>query len=109
MKQRKGRDNDNENINQEAKKLDLKKEEHEKKIQDRLKEIDKITDKYPELKEMREINSKFHDSYNKRVDFGQAMIRARENCGELKKKVERFLKQQNMLMIKLKGGGTRKR
>jgi cobyrinic acid a,c-diamide synthase len=79
---KKRRDNDQDNTNLESKKLGLKKEEHERKIQERLALIDQITDKYPDLKEMKEINNKFHESYNKRVDFGQAMIRARENCGE---------------------------
>ena len=88
MKKKRGDEGDGNNT--ENKKLDLKKEEYEKKISNRLDTIDNITGQYPDMKEMRDINDKFHVAYSKRVDFGQAMMKARENCGELKKKVERF-------------------
>ena len=89
--------------NIDNKKLNFKREEYRNKIERRLENIDNITNKYPDMDELQDINHKFHESYEKRQDVGNAILKAKENCSELKKKGEKFLQQQNMVSIKLKG------
>ena len=88
----------------EKKKLELKRDEQLTKINNRIAMVDQITSSgiNNEMDEMKEINSKFHESYQKRVVFSDELLKSRQNCTELKSKINKFVKQQNMLMIKLK-------
>ena len=86
----------------DKKKLELKKEEQMNKIKKRMECIEKITSELPEVEEMNILHGKFGESYEKRKVFSEELLKSRQNCGELKSKIQKFVKQQNMLMIKLK-------
>lgn len=88
-------------------KLKKKMKEHNVKINDRLKSIKRITDEH-DMPEMRKVNDKFGQAYKERKEFGKELMKAKQNCMALKSKVDEFLKEQNMLMIKLKGGFKKK-
>ena len=88
--------------------LDKKTEEYMKKIEDRLSNVKGITDKYPNMKQMNRINKKFAQAYEERSNFAVEMMKAKQNCSELKEKLDGFLTKQNRLMIQLKGGTRRK-
>lgn len=91
-----------------AEKLKNKMAEHEKRIDRRMMAIGEITQEYPDMREMKFVHHKFDQAYSQRKEFGKELLKAKENCMELKSKVDEFLRQQNMLMIKLKGGYKKK-
>ena len=86
----------------DKKKLELKKEEQMNKIKKRMECIKKITSELPQVEEMYIFHGKFGELYEKRKVFSEELLKSRQNCGELKSKIQKFVKQQNMLMIKLK-------
>ena len=99
---------ENKKDNAKKDKLSNRRADHEKKIKTRLKKIKEITEPYSHMKEMRMVDKKFQQAYKERIEFGHELMNAKQNCISLKSKVDEFLKQQNMLMIKLKGGFRKK-
>jgi hypothetical protein len=90
----------------EKKKLEKKQKEQEDMIKERVAEVKKITAPYTqpnsETPQMVAITKKFEQSYEKRKEFSEELLKSRQNCNELKSKINKFVRQQNMLMIKLK-------
>ena len=86
----------------EKKKLEKKQREQEDHISQRVKEVKSITQPYLDMPQMVAITEKFEESYAKRKEFSEELLKSRQNCNELKNKINKFVKQQNMLMIKLK-------
>ena len=91
----------------EKKKLELKKDDQLKKIRDRVASVDQIADSNPGVDELQILKHKFEESYEKRKIFSEELLKSRQNCGELKSKIQKFVKQQNMLMIKLKSTASK--
>jgi hypothetical protein len=113
----------------EKQRLEQKKTEQVNKIENRLKSVGVIvsrkqavkgddrsdeTDDHADPKArdtpFQLVLKKFDESYAKRKVFAEELLKSRQNCAELKSKINKFVKQQNMLMIKLKssmgGGGS---
>lgn len=86
----------------EMKKLELKKEEQMKKIHQRLTSVQKITQAHPTDPGFQLLQEKFDESYEKRKIFTEELLKTRQNCAEIKSKINDFVRQQNMLMIKVK-------
>lgn len=91
----------------EKKKLELKKDDQIKKIKERIASVDLIADSNPRVEELQIVKHKFEESYEKRKIFSEELLKSRQNCGELKSKIQKFVKQQNMLMIKLKSTSSK--
>lgn len=91
----------------EKKKLELKKDDQIKKIKERVASVDQIADSNPGVDELQILKHKFEESYEKRKIFSEELLKSRQNCGELKSKIQKFVKQQNMLMIKLKSTASK--
>jgi len=89
-------------------KLKNKTSDQEAKIEQRLQRIKEISSVHQGMKEIDSIQTKFGESYAQRKNFAKEIHRAKDNCSNLKEKVDEFLRQQNMLMIKLKGGFKKK-
>jgi hypothetical protein len=88
--------------NLEKTRLEQKKLDQIKKIDNRWKSVEVITARNPESHELKAVNKKFNESYQKKRVFAEELLKSRQNCAELKSKINKFVKQQNMLMIKLK-------
>ena len=86
----------------EKQRLDQKLKDQVKKITTRYSSVQTICSRDPESTELNAVRHKFKESYNKRQVFAEELLKSRQNCAELKSKINRFVKQQNMLMIKLK-------
>lgn len=94
----------------EKQRLEQKHKDQVKKIDNRWQSVSTITNRNPESQELKVVSHKFQESYEKRKVFAEELLKSRQNCAELKSKINKFVKQQNMLMIKLKssmgkGGG----
>lgn len=86
----------------EKNRLKQKCEDQKKKIENRSKSVATITNRNPHSQVLKAVKQKFAESYKKREVFATELLKSRENCAELKSKINKFVKQQNMLMIKLK-------
>lgn len=86
----------------EKQRLEQKHKDQVKKITVRYASVKTICSRDPESTELNTVCNKFKESYNKRQVFAEELLKSRQNCTELKSKINKFVKQQNMLMIKLK-------
>lgn len=86
----------------EKQRLEQKNKDQVKKINTRWASVKVIASKDPESEDLQAVRAKFKESYNKRKVFAEELLKSRQNCAELKSKINKFVKQQNMLMIKLK-------
>lgn len=86
----------------EMKKLELKKEEQMKKINQRLQAVHSIVGPHEDKPGFQLLQEKFEESYDKRKVFTEELLKTRQNCAEIKSKINDFVRQQNMLMIKVK-------
>lgn len=86
----------------EKQRLEMKNKDQIKKIDKRMEAVNKILEIDPHCSEVLHVREKFQESYEKRKGFANELLKSRQNCTELKSKINKFVKQQNMLMIKLK-------
>jgi predicted nuclease with TOPRIM domain len=85
-------------------KVKAKKAEKLLTIKKRVTAVESISTQYPDLPQMVQIKEKFKESYKQREEFAEELLKARLNFTDLNEKINKFVKQQNMLMIKVKGG-----
>lgn len=85
-------------------KVRAKKAEKMLTIKKRVAAVEGIAQAYPALPQMVQIKEKFKESYQQREEFAEELLKARLNFTDLNEKINKFVKQQNMLMIKVKGG-----
>lgn len=98
-------------IYNEERKFDLKKDEHMRKIHARVARLDELVSSLPQnddLKEVLAFKEKFKHNYKKREEVSVELISAKKKTLDLRKKMDKFLKQQ-VVSSHVLTGGERKR